>query len=448
MPSISSVPIIDNSASMTQNGFVQITKIDSKAFVRHFREGDRLAVVQYSDTASVAYPPNGRSLATVGPALSETADAADVIQALAFNGWATDIGAGILTARSLVDSAPEPRALVLLSDGQHNYGTDPLSVLPSYPIHTCAMGVGSDTALLSQIASRTGGTYHFTPRLVDMMQIYNQIRGDQQSVALVVNQLSDVDADDGMLIPATIAAGTPAAQFGVVWTNTTIQYTSGSPSLNRVAITLVDPSLNTLPLQPQVIGDGYVVFNVPNPAQGQWQVQVEYGGGVGMSMTAGGFEVGVNTVRDIRLEVSAAPVSRLGEPLRFTARVTDGGVPVEGLQVHAEVVQPTISVAGALKAYAGRLASVDPHPADISRGMPEPLARLMALRRSLLPEEDILAHRTSTHALTPAPGGTHTGEVSDTSHAGSYTLKLDVTGHSPVSGTPFQRSRRLSVHVG
>jgi hypothetical protein len=45
------VPIIDTSYSMTSNGYVDITKRDSKAFVSYARQGDGLAVVSKNPPA-------------------------------------------------------------------------------------------------------------------------------------------------------------------------------------------------------------------------------------------------------------------------------------------------------------------------------------------------------------------------------------------------------------
>ena len=116
---VNAIPLIDTSYSMTSNGYVDITKRDSKAFVSYARQGDGLAVVRYDTNAGSAYP-SGASLAIVDAKLTQAIAAANAIEGLSFNGSSTAIGNGILTAKTYLDPATTPKAMVLLSDGYQN----------------------------------------------------------------------------------------------------------------------------------------------------------------------------------------------------------------------------------------------------------------------------------------------------------------------------------------
>lgn len=267
MTSVSVVPIVDTSYSMTSEGYVAQTVIDTKAFLRLLKPGDKLAVVAYDTTARNVYTSNG-SLATVDLALTVTANAAGEVDKLSFTGGSTAIGLGLQQTRTFLDSASLPKACVLLTDGFQNEGPPPLDVLPSYPVMACAMGPHSDQDLLKLIAQRTGGEFFYAPRAADMMKVYNKIRSNTASAALLANQLVDIPKNDYRLIPATVSQRPGGAQISAVWSNAEVTYTRGSPSGNQLSVTLVDPSGSTSPLNPTIIGNGFVIYNVDNPAPG------------------------------------------------------------------------------------------------------------------------------------------------------------------------------------
>lgn len=446
MPSpVSAVAVIDTSGSMTASGYVAITVIDSKAFVNCALAGDKIGVVNYDVNGNVAFP-----FTVVDTNLSVDQQAAQAIQNLSFQGSCTNIGGGILSGRGMLDTAPYARGMVLLSDGYQNCGTAPLSVLPSgYPIFACAMGPNSDQNLMQQIASgTTNGQYYYAPYVVEMMQIYNQIRATNPLTQVVANNLNSVGTQNYELVPATISQGNSQAQFVVTWTDTSFVYTSGPPSGNKLSITLVNPNGTVLQNPPTVIGSGYVVYNLSNPMVGQWYVQVEYPGTISaLPVTVGVFEFQSSSASPLQLEVNVPDTISAGEPLQCTAKVTDDGEPISKLSIHAEISQPKISLANALNLYSEQLALVEPAPDDVDGGMPADLARLKALHMKYLPEKDILPTRVYASPLQLGRDNSYTMEVGDTKQAGSYNLHFRVTGYAEKSATPFQRSQLVSVLV-
>lgn len=268
MSTVSVVPIIDISESMSQYGHVEQALIDTQAFLRLLKAGDKLAVVACDHKARTVFTGNG-GLATVDPLLNITASAATAVAGLAFDGLSSAIGLGLQHSRSFfLDSSRLSRACVLLSDGQHNDGPSPLEVLPIYPVMACALGPQADQHLLQQIAQRTGGRYFYAPRAVDLMKVYNQIRATSANAALLTNQLNDIAQHGYQLIPLVIGQRPGAAQLSLVWSSREVSYTSGSPRGNQLSVTLVDPSGVTSPLAPSIIGAGFVIFNLPHPERG------------------------------------------------------------------------------------------------------------------------------------------------------------------------------------
>ncbi|QBF27522.1 VWA domain-containing protein [Pseudomonas tructae] len=447
MSNVSVVPIVDTSASMSAYGYVAQTVIDTKAFLRLLKPGDKLAVVAYDSNARNVYTGNG-GLATVDPALSVTASAAVAVGGLNFDGNSTAIGRGLLQSRSFLDNASEPRAGVLLTDGFQNDGPLPLDVLPKYRIMTCAMGQLSDQDLLQEIARRTGGTYFFAPRAADMMKVYNTIRATTASAALLANQLIDIPLNDYQLIPAVVSQGPGGAQISAVWSNTEVSYTRGSPSGNQLSVTLVDPTGSTSALNPTIIGDGFVIYNVDNPAPGQWYIQLEFAGsGQAINCTGGALQYRSSARSNgasLQLSVELPSLHRVRQPLPLKVHLDAGGEVLSNVRGYAIVQRPTISIADALHKYDDQLGAVQPHALDLARGISQPMARLAALRQTLLPELDILAHQQSVVHFNTA---THQfGVQLDTPVAGSYSVQVVVSGESQASG-PFQRCGLVSVLV-
>lgn len=439
------VPLIDTSASMTQNGYVIITQRDSKAFVSYCRPGDGLGVVNYDVNSKVCF-----AFAIVDQNLTQPIAAAAAIQGLSFNGNWTAIGSGLQGAEAMLNSQANPRGIVLLSDGYQNYGPDPLSVLPNgYPVYACAMGPNADVNLMQQIAQRTGGAYYNAPYPSTMMFIYNQIRGLPSFVRTVTNQLNSIPVQGYQLIPAPVAGLNSEAQFGVVWDNNALSYTnSANPSPSQISITLVDPTGQISPLQPQITGAGFVVFNAPNPLSGSWYIQVISGSpSVSVQVTSGAFEFPVNASQSANLEVNAPATVQVSEPLAIEAQVTENGQVLQGLKLQGEVVQPVLSVSNALKTYKTELAAIKLSKQDLANSVPENRLRLARLRAKLIRKKDILAHRAYPLFFREDGAGRHTINIPDTKQAGSYNIRVVATGHSSTAKGSFQRTHLVSVVV-
>ncbi|KVE37608.1 hypothetical protein WS69_10825 [Burkholderia sp. BDU5] len=430
---------------MTHNGYVAQTVIDTKAFLRLLKEGDKVGVVAFGENAYDVYSDRGK-LATVDSSLTVTANAAAAVDRLTFNGDWTAIGRGLAWARTFLDSAALPKACVLLTDGYQNNGPSPLDGLPNYPVMACAMGPESDKALLSEIARRTGGEFFYVPRAADMMKVYNTIRAKSATAALLANQLNDIPSNDYQLIPATVSHTPGGAQISAVWSDGGIAYTRGSPSGNQLSVTLVDPSGSTSPLNPTVVGNGFVIYNVDNPAPGLWQIQLEFAGrGQTINCTGGALQYPSSTRNALpgpKLHVQVPRTIAAGQRLPIDVRLTEDGGVLTNVRAHAAVIAPIISLQDALAKYDDRLGSVELSVSDLAHGMPEPLARLAVLRAKLLPDEDILGHRRFVVHLHD--GHERLAAEFDAKVAGAYTIQVEVSGDSSVSG-PFQRVDLVSI---
>lgn len=453
--SVSVIPILDNSASMSYYGFNFDATIFSKYFIELLRKGDKFAAVKFDYNAAIFYPSSNQ-LVTVDQNLSQPKKAVDALQATMkydAEGHATNISDGLQKAKGLLDedSSGNNRACVLLSDGWYNAGGDPLKNLPGYPVMTIGLGAASDIGKLNGIASHSGGTYFAVTRSREMGKVYTKIAQLDASANMIYNDYTNVDPTGAKDVPLIIPPSDGLVQIAAVWRDTNIQYTNGNIGNNQVRVTLYAPnSYDPYPATPKVIAPGYVIFEETGLQPGEWTMEYEYatsGTGSLDSLSACVHYPSSSNDRSLKVAVTAPQHVALGQPLTFSIGAMENGVPVTRLRATATVSSPTISVANALKKYAAELRSVQPRPEDLVRGMPEPHARLAALRTKLLEERnlDILAYRYTPVRFSTSGNGL-TATIPNVTQAGAYSIDVKITGESPIEG-PFQRAEMATIVV-
>ena len=112
-----------------------------------------------------------------------------------FKGGKTNVGEGIKKGIDIVTNTSFSRpwannALVLLSDGNHNTGTDPLvaadeAVTKDIPIYTVSFSAEADQLLMQQIADMTGGTHYHA---VDAQQLNDAFRSIARRLPSMLTQ--------------------------------------------------------------------------------------------------------------------------------------------------------------------------------------------------------------------------------------------------------------------
>jgi hypothetical protein len=154
------VQVIDKSASTIASDYVDSTRANAERLIDLMSLNDSAAVVSFNSGASTDLP--------LTPIVSggDYAAARAAVAGIAFGG-STSIGAGLQLGLSLLPPPGQPRSLLLLSDGFENTPPMVSTVLPTVPagvdVHTIALGLASDQALLQHIAATTGGSYFFAP---------------------------------------------------------------------------------------------------------------------------------------------------------------------------------------------------------------------------------------------------------------------------------------------
>ena len=153
--------VLDRSGSMSTGNAIAGVRYGADYWVQFLAQtGDELSVVQYNHAVADILDNTLLTPATdLDPTLAD-------IAAITASG-ATNIGGALERGMTQILSPGQQAAtqvLILFSDGLHNTGTDPAAVLPDLVdngirVYTVGFGPGADQDLLQTIAEDTGGRF-------------------------------------------------------------------------------------------------------------------------------------------------------------------------------------------------------------------------------------------------------------------------------------------------
>ncbi len=183
--------IIDSSGSMVTSDPSNLRLEATKKYVDSMREPDRGAVVDFDDTAGLAPKGSGDHLSSDYAKIKQNIDSID-------SSGGTDVGAGLEVANSELIGYGNPSRLwieILLTDGNEPdtyYPSTSMQVQNATDagimIFTIGLGPDANTALLGEIANRTGGEYYHAENAEALEEIYTKIE-------LVVFDIAGRDSD-------------------------------------------------------------------------------------------------------------------------------------------------------------------------------------------------------------------------------------------------------------
>jgi subtilisin family serine protease len=501
---VSVVPVIDRSGSMKTNGYVDITRNSSRQFVDLMSIDDQVGVVSFGNTGIVEYPTGASPTIQKITGDSIRNAATNEISTMPFSGC-TYMGDGIVKARDLLAPVSGKRAMVLMSDGFDNKGCDSnnpsklsaldaAATLPSnLPIYSCAMGPASDQSLLEKLAANTSGRYYYMPMADDLFEIYNYIRGQVTGQSIIVN---DTNTASHSRIGAFVESCATSVSFAVAWGDPEIRYFAGDPRGPRVInVRLRNPNGKLLPGHSadfqRIIGKGYVIFKIKDPAPGRWYVEVNTLRDEHIRYTVGGF-----VDSPIKMFLYSSPSARLrpGGTLEIMTRVNEGKLLLRGCKAAANVISLKYGIPSLLRRYRRELDRIRIH-LQLKDDMNPIVAKLVQLRKNILESGgvDIFEHKkqrifltdrspdfvgnrwplgrfdeTVAHAIpyeyierTPYRGdpgnlfnprperadspGILAGKFIDTGEFGTYNVIAGVTGFAPMCRSRFERKQMISV---
>ena len=192
MNNLGFVMMLDVSDSM--RNALPMVKIDSKAFVRQAHVGDQFGVNAFSDNAWWVYPSENNPK-TVTNGLKETEAAVQQIENLKTYNM-TNMGEAIQLANKMISkTSTSLKAFVLLSDGYHNMGVNPVSVLGAEPpIYIAGLDIIDQSYFNALLKKNKKSKFYNSPNAYQMMLMYNHILSESTDSNLAMNHLKDYSA--------------------------------------------------------------------------------------------------------------------------------------------------------------------------------------------------------------------------------------------------------------
>lgn len=177
--------VLDSSGSMSWNDPAGLRRIGAKSFVDALLPEDRAAVVDFDNWARIA-----QDLTSDKTAIKAAIDTID-------DSGGTDIGAGVAAANQILLDNGDParaRMMILLTDGEGSYSPSltTQAAAAGITIYTIGLGTSVDHALLSAIASGTGGTYTNVRTAAELPEVFRRLAQDTGGGA---DLTKDTDSD-------------------------------------------------------------------------------------------------------------------------------------------------------------------------------------------------------------------------------------------------------------
>ncbi len=298
-------------------------------------EGDTLGVVDFDDRVTTTFPMTEVDKAGTAKNAAKTA-----ITGLSPRG-STAIGDGAQQSLDLITALGDKvtqEAIILLSDGQTNSGSDPATAAANakargVKIYTIALGASADGATLASMATTTGGKFYAAANSLGLVDIYTRIYGDLRGGGLI-EALSDLSFEatdttrtidvDPYTQEATFSIASPDPGFVLEITSPkNITYT-GTVAADGVLYESEGSELH---------------FRVSNPMPGRWKVKIKSPD----TNTGTTYQYSfITNSSNAQVSVTAATgkaTYTYPERVLLTCQVTAGD-PVTGASVTAEVSGP------------------------------------------------------------------------------------------------------------
>jgi uncharacterized repeat protein (TIGR01451 family) len=272
------VLVLDRSGSMGGER-IDFAKRAANLFVDFLRDGDSVAVVSFSDAATVNFALTPIS----GSGTKASARAA--INSLTASGN-TNIGGGLqagLNQLTTQTSHSCNNIIVLLSDGDHNTGPTPASVIPAIQdADTTVLSVGlgsgissSGQAALQNVANQTGGRYFSVTNSFDLVGLFLRLTYESFGSGLLVRAPLSITTGQTREVVTMVEAGTASATFAVAIANQSDQITlslrSPSGQIINEADAANDPNLEL------IISPNSRALRLRTPEPGNWRIVVTAG---------------------------------------------------------------------------------------------------------------------------------------------------------------------------
>ena len=268
------VLVIDRSGSM-YGAKMNAARAAARQFIDLLQVGDRIGVIAFSDSASVAFP-----LTLINSAPDTTQQRAKAaIDALIVSGN-TALGAGLNTGQFQLRTNGEPagpQSIVLLTDGRENIVPAASEVLPAIEhtgtiVHTIGLGSDVDAALLSSMASSTHGIYRFASSPDVLLDVYHAMSSTVASRQTLLNEHGLLSVSGNQQHSVLVDSSVQEITIFNSWTGSS----SPAMTLTSPAGTQISAQSNGQPGIHYFSGTSYSAYRISAPAlsAGSWQINI------------------------------------------------------------------------------------------------------------------------------------------------------------------------------
>lgn len=450
---IGCIAMLDISGSMYGDA-IDMVKVDAKAFVDKFYDGDQIGINAFHSKARWIYPKgDAPHIVTVNVEESggvevskEKEEAREAIEQISAGGR-TNISAAIILANEMIKTSDAgKKAFFLFSDGYHNEGQNPCEVLGAEPpIYIGALGNWIKEEYFRELKNKNPKSRIFTrPNPYDVETMFNEIRGDLVEGMLLCNQFSQYRKGTDYLIREFIVpADSSRTQVSVVWTNSKYRYISSGFAQNCFQALLIDPTGKTTDLKPGIVQDGYCIFNEENMMPGKWKCLIQYAGlGDDMGGTVGVVSLDSKT----KINIKAPGFSERNQPVSFRLQAECEKEILEGLTVRAIIRKPLASAEHALNRLEKQIKSLK--LAEPNGRKLEDIDKLNLLYMSQPEKYPEFGYQRQFGAAEFSKDGTYDYILEKPEVPGVYEAEFTVEGINKVTGQPFSCVKSESVWIG
>ncbi|HEV2912325.1 MAG TPA: VWA domain-containing protein [Pyrinomonadaceae bacterium] len=331
--------VLDRSGSMSAEQRLDFAKQGANQFIDLLRVGDSVGVVSFSDSVSVNFPVT----AITGPGTQSSAKTA--VNSLNASG-STNIGGGLQAALNQITSQADHscnNVIVLLSDGDHNTGTPPASVIPALQdegVTVLSVGLGAGIsafgeATLQNVATQTGGKFYRVSNAADLIALFTQLSAETTGSGLLTRAPETVNSGQVKESSVLVEAGAQSATFAVAIANPADAITLTLRTPSGTLITQADAGAN--PNVEFIDGSNSRIFIIHTPEAGTWKMIVTAGPIVNGNLEFLAFadHDGVQLNAAVLKDTLAFP-----EPITILATPRFGGESVLGALVSGNVIRP------------------------------------------------------------------------------------------------------------
>lgn len=341
---------LDRSYSMSVDNKEPLAKQAASLFVDLCKKnvGESIGVVSFSNSAISDYP-----IQEVTAAPDTKSAAINAINAVQLENM-TALGDGLrrslneITGNGTVPpDASAAEAIVLLSDGVHNYGAEsPAAVLPDLRargvrVFTIGLGTPSsavyplDEATLLDISRQTGAQYEHAQSATDLPSIYSDYAAEIRGMDAFPEASGSLEREATAAHKILVDGYTKEETFLLHWP---FGDNAFQLQLKRPDGTLVLPRTRGVEI---VQKKNYVFYRIQNPKPGTWTMVVKAAGKVPREKKIG-YKVQA-FAKAPGLSVKVAPrhgFQKQNQPVVLRAFVNAGGVPVAKAAVTGTVSLP------------------------------------------------------------------------------------------------------------